>query len=127
MAKYVRYYEDDTGAVEYTNYVDLEVISCTHDINRDVEVIKGNAGSNTYRDDQRYEQQWTIVATATRRTADTLRGWADNVFDANTTLRVYNKYAADYYNDYAAVKIKSYKDHTTDGGNRYTITLVVVK
>ena len=127
MVDYIRYYEDDTGAVEFTNYVDLKVISCTHKIDRDLAVLPGNAGSNTYRDDQRYSQMWTIVARCDRQVTDTLRGWADNTFDANTTLRVYNKYAADYYNDYTGVKMKSFQDYTDNGGQSYSVTLVVVK
>lgn len=128
MATYARYYEDDSGAVEFTNYVDLPVTDIQHTINRDIEVIPGNAGSNTYRDDQRYKQTWRITANVTRRVQDCLRGWADNTFDSNTTLRVYDKYAADYYTDYTGVKMESFTATPLDStGTRYKVVLVVVK
>jgi hypothetical protein len=127
MATYARYYKDDSAAVEFTNYVDLPTLSCEHTIERDLEVIPGNAGGNTYRDDKRYVHKWVIVADVNRRTHDFLRGCAIDDFDSDTALRVYDEYTADYYTDYTGVKLKSYTSKTTDGGNRYTVTLMVVK
>lgn len=127
MAKYVRYYKDSSGApAEYTGYVDLAVTSCTHTISRSLEVIPGNAGGNTYADDQRYTQKWTITASVDLRTQDALRGFAVAAFDGNTTLRVYDEYTAPNYTDYGTVKMLSYKSETMKG-DRYTVTLVVVK
>jgi hypothetical protein len=128
MATYARYYENDNASVEFTNYVDLPVVSLTHTIHRDVEPIPGNAGSNTYRDDQRYKQEWQITAHVSRRVQDCLRAWAVAVFDADTTLRVYDEYTAPNYTDYTAVKMKSFSASPTDStGTNYNVTLVVVK
>jgi hypothetical protein len=128
MATYARYYEDDSADVEYTNYIDIKVTDITHTIERDVEVVKGNAGSNTYRDDQRYTQTWKVQGQITRRAQDCLRTWATNVFDGDTALRVYDEYSASYYTDYTSVKLKSCSMSPTDStGTLYNVTLVVVK
>ena len=128
MATYARYYEDDSGAVEYTNYVDITVLECTHRILRDLEVIPGNSGANTYRDDIRYSQTWTITGEVSRRAQDCLRAWAVATFDSDTALRVYDEYSAPYYTDYTAVKMLSVEMSPTDStGSRYRITMVVVK
>lgn len=127
MTSYARYYKDDSAAVEFTNYVDLNVIECVHTITRNLSVIEGNAGSNTYRDDKRYTQKWQITANVDRRTQDFLRGCAIDTFDSDTALRVYDEYSADYYTDYTSVKLLTYQSRTSDGGSRYTVTLVVVK
>lgn len=126
MATYARYYKDDTGAVEWTNFVELAVLSCTHTISRDLEVLPGNAGGNTYRDDQRYTQKWDITADVDRRTQDFLRGCVTADF-TKAALRVYDEYSADYYTTYDAVKLLTYSSKTSDGGNRYTVSLTVVK
>lgn len=114
--------------MEFTNYVDIPVTSLIHTINRDVEVIPGNAGSNTYRDDQRYSHEWQISGNVSRRVQDCLRSWATNVFDSDTALRVYDEYSNPYYTDYTGVKMKSFSATPTDStGTRYNVTLVVVK
>lgn len=127
MASYARYYKDDSAAVEFTNYVDLNVSSCTFSIERDIGVITGNAGSNTYRDDKRYTYTWTLKANIDRQTMDFLRGCAIDTFDGDTALRVYDEYTAPNYTDYTGVKLKTLTLATGDGGNRYDATLVVVK
>jgi len=126
MAKYARYYTDNTAAVEYTNYVELEVLECTHTTARDLEILKGNAGANGCRDDVRYDQQWVIVARVSRRVQDCLRGWVKVAF-TNAQLRVYDEYSADFYTDYTSVKLKHLSTKTIDGGQSYTVTLTVVK
>lgn len=127
MASYARYYKDDSADVEFTNYVDLNVESCDFRIERDVSVIAGNAGSNTYRDDKRYVYTWTIKASVDRQTMDFLRGCPIDTFDGDTTLRVYDEYSNPFYTNYTGVKLKSLVLTTSDGGNRYMATLVVVK
>jgi hypothetical protein len=54
-------------------------------------------------------------------------GFADDAFASTTKLRVYDKYAADYYTDYTGVKLKGYNYSTDAGFQRFHITLVVVK
>ena len=128
MATYARYYKDDSAAVEFTNYCDLAVLSCVEEIDHPVEVILGDSGSNTYKTGgTRYSYRWTITANVDRQTHDFLQGCAVDTFDANTTLRLYNKYAANYYNDYTGVKLIRYTAKTSDGGSRYEVTLTVVK
>ena len=128
MATYARYYEDDSADVEYTNYVDIKTTDITHKIDRDVEVVQGNAGGNTYRDDKRYTQTWNITGIVTRQGQDCLRGWATNTFDGDTTLRVYDEYSNPYYTNYTTVKMKSFSATPTDTtGSHYKVTLVIVK
>lgn len=128
MATYARYYEDDSADVEFTNYVDIKVTEITHTIDRDLEVIKGNAGTNMYRDDKRYTQTWRVTGIVTRRAQDCLRGWAVAAFDGDTTLRVYDEYSNPFYTNHTAVKMKSYSGTPTDTtGSHYKVTLVVVK
>ena len=128
MTSYVRYYKDDSAEVEYTNYVDLSVMSCAWTIDHPVEVILGDSGSNTYKTGgTRYMYRWVITADVDRRTHDFLAGCAIDTFDGDTTLRVYDKYAADYYNNYTGVKLIKFHSTTSDGGGRYEVTLTVVK
>lgn len=127
MASYARYYKDDSGAVEFTNYCDLNVLECSFTVDRDVEVVRGNAGANTYRDDKRYTYTWMISADVDRQTMDFLRGCVIDDFDSDTALRVYDEYSAPNYTDYTGVKLKQLTLTTRDGGNRYTAKLVVVK
>ena len=128
MATYVRYYEDDSADVEYTNYVDIKVTDIQHSIERDLEVKMGNSGANTYRDDKRYTQTWRVSGVVTRQGQDCLRGWATNTFDGDTTLRVYDEYSNPYYTNYTSVKLKSFSSSPVDyTGSKYNVTLVVVK
>lgn len=128
MATYARYYEDDSADVEYTNYVDIKVTECVHRIARVVEVIPGNSGANTYRDDKRYTQTWTITGIITRQAQDCLRAWAVATFDGDTALRVYDEYSNPYYTNYTSVKLQDVTMSPTDTtGSQYNVTLVVVK
>jgi hypothetical protein len=128
MATYARYYEDDSADVEYTNYVDIRVTSIRHTIERDLEIHMGNSGANTYRDDKRYTQTWTVTGIVTRQGQDCLRGWAVATFDSDTALRVYDEYSASYYTDYTSIKMKSFTASPTDStGSQYEVTLVVIK
>lgn len=90
-------------------------------------MLLANQGANGYRDDRRYSRQWTIVANVSRRTHECLQSWVTNAFAATTVLRVYDLYANPFYTDYTSVKLKSVQSRTTDGGQRYTATLIVVK
>lgn len=127
MTKYARYYEDDSADVEWTNYVDLDVDTVTHLKERVVDVLPGGGGTNTYGDTVRYVHTWTITGECDRRTQDVMRDWSDNTFDSDTTLRLYDKYAAPYYTNYTAVKMKSWTTHSEGVGTRYRYQLVVVK
>jgi len=125
MATKAIFYIDD-GGVEYTDYVNLKVKSVTYLCNRQLELIPGNQGSNTYADDRRYSEKWTLNLLVDRATDEALRTFVKAAFVATTKLRVYVKAGGVDYTDYSPVKILSYGFTSTDL-QKFNTTLVIGK
>jgi hypothetical protein len=125
MAKKARFSIDD-GGVEYTDYVDLDVVRVKYTGTRQLEVIPGNQGSNTYADDRRYTERWVVTANVDRANEEALSTFLKAAYGATTALRVYEKAGAVAYTDHTGVKLLSYSYDTMDF-QRFMVTLVVAK
>lgn len=121
MTSKVIYYKDAATSVSLT------VTEYTHTIERSIQVTPGNAGANTYQDSVRYVQRWQVTAVVNRVDAEKLRDYADETFDANTKLRVYDNSANPFYNDYTGVKLTALQLVDLGGMERFRATLTVVK
>jgi len=123
MTKIVSFYN---GAADK---VDITVTSYTYKCDRVIRVLPGNAGTNMYQNepDQRYIEHWIITGEVSRADAETLRAYPKVAASAGyPKIRVYDKVAAAYYNDYE-VRWESYTEEDMGGMQRYRVTIQVVK
>jgi hypothetical protein len=91
---------------------------CTKDLTR----YADSDGANDWADDNRYTEQYTVVGTCTLAGVETLKTCQQTVMSAtHPSIRIYDKSAADFYNDYAPVQLTSLQaTHVTDSKWRVT-------
>ena len=85
---------------------DIRVTECVYALTKQLKPYQDSDGTNRWADDNRYVQQYQISGTVTKADEEDLRAAAKIVMGSTyPKLRVYDKNAADYYNDYSPVQI----------------------
>lgn len=120
MATHVIVYK----AVATTVNIDME--SLTYKQTKDFTRYADSDGTNKFSDDNRYVQSYTVTGTVSVAGLETLKETAQLVNDGTyPKIRVYDKSAADYYNDYTNVRFVSLEaHHITDALWRVTCTFM---
>jgi hypothetical protein len=120
MAKHVKV----TSGAGGNPTVEISVESLEGGCMKQLEKHFDSDGTVRWQDDNRYFVSYTVTGTVTLAGLETLRTAQQTVRTAtHPILRVYDKSAADYYNDYAGVQIPSLRwSRVTDSEWRVTIT-----
>jgi hypothetical protein len=105
MATHVKVFYDAGG----TKDVEIVVETLAYGMVKDLTRYPDSDGSNSWGDDNRYLQQYTVTGTVdTKAKLEYLKETAQIVMGATyPKIRVYDKHAADYYNDYSPVQFTS--------------------
>lgn len=104
--------------------VNINVETLTFNCTKDQTRYPDSDGTNNWADDNRYVDSYTVIGTVSIADLETLK-LAVHLENDGTypKIRVYDKSAADYYNDYANVRFNSLQAvMVTDGKWRVTCT-----
>ena len=120
MATHLKTFYDAGG----TKDVEIDVEVLTYDCVKDLVRYADSDGSNSWQDDNRYVEQYTVTGTVSTTELEYLKETAQIVMGATyPKIRVYDKSAADYYNDYSPVQFTQLEANmVTDSLWRVTCT-----
>jgi hypothetical protein len=119
MATIVTVYKDAATTVA------INVEGLQYDCAKDLQRNPDSDGTNRWTDDNRYVQTWTVTGTISSvADLETLKSTIQIVMGATyPKIRVYDKSAADYYNDYSPVQFTRLTvQRVTDADYRVTCT-----
>ena len=120
MATHCKVFYDAGG----TKDVEIDVESVSYVCAKDLTRFPDSDGSNSWADDNRYLEQYTVTGTVSTTELEYLKETAQIVMGSTyPKIRIYDKSAADYYNDYSPVQFTSLEANmVTDSVWRVTCT-----
>ena len=121
MATHCKVFYDAGG----TKDVEIDVETLSYALVKDLTRYPDSDGTNNWADDNRYLESYTVTGTVdTKEKLENLKSTAQIVMGATyPKIRIYDKHAADYYNDYSPVQFASLEAvMTTDTQWRVTCT-----
>ena len=122
MATHCKVFYDAGG----TKDVEIDVESLTFKQTKDLTRYPDSDGANSWADDNRYMQTYTVTGTVSTTELEHLKSTAQIVMGSTyPKIRVYDKSAADYYNEYSPVQFASLEANmATDSLWRVTCTFM---